>query len=497
MNRKPLFPILVALCFTPFQMITEGVSPTADLHWLDRERVLHKEAPDGAIDADGHLIVRRGQAVQPFLKFPFAVAVGDVISIELELEATDGGTDGDTGQAGLVLSVMPSQMRSTYNPDVDIRQIVLVGSEQERYRFAYVSQRAFAAGESGLLIAISYFQRPVLIRSIAITNHGSEADPDELTAGLISYAGQEEDAEWRRIAHERIRQHRMADLKVIVTDREGNPLPGATVQVEQLEHGYAFGTAGIATRMIDADRTFNPERFPDQEAARKQYLIDNVKYRKALLENFNTVVYENDLKWPQWSRTEGMGFRDQLWTLDSMDWLKDNGITIKGHTMVWGSWRFTPSWLRDLEDTPERVQEAVLTHIRDIGGATRDYAKWWDVVNEPMSHRNVIELLGMDAVAEWFKEARAVMPNTRLVINEFDIVGNGGSVPRREGFVAFCQDLIARGAPIDVIGFQGHFWSDRLTAPEDIWRIIDIVHAQLQRPLMISEFDMNLPNEAL
>ncbi|MCC5807869.1 MAG: endo-1,4-beta-xylanase [Opitutales bacterium] len=470
---------------------------TPDPQWRLSDGTLTSEAPETAFTEDGILSIARSLPALPVFPLPFAVEAGDVVSIEIELEAAEAGEDGDSGQAGLILSVLPLDADRTYNTSADFRQIVLVGTDAERFRFAYVSPRSFEAGESGLLAAMSYFHRPLLVNSLSINNHGPDEDPAALTAGVISYRGHEAEAPWRAEARRRIERHRMADLTVVVTDRVGNPLPEATVAVRQLRHAYPFGTAGVAGRIVDAERVFDPENHPDPEAAREQWFEDNPRYREALLENFNTVVYENDLKWPQWSGAQGAGIRDQHWTVDSLEWLRDHRMYIKGHTLVWGSWRFTPDWLRELEERPEEVQAAVLSHIRDIGGATKDYVRWWDVVNEPMSHRNVIELLGMDQVAEWFKEARAVMPEVRLVINEFDIVGNGGSPRRREGFVEFCKDLIERGAPIDVIGFQGHFWSDRLTAPEDVWAIMDEVHGALNLPLMISEFDMNLPNEAL
>lgn len=468
-----------------------------DVRWLDRQQVLQPHAPEGALHADSGLIVCRSHSHRPMLTLPFAVASGDVIAIEIELEATTTATESDTGQAGLILSILPTEIQGIRNHEVDFRQIVLIGSEPERFRFAFVSPQSYAMGESGLLFALSYFHRPVWVKSISVVNHGKDIEPEALTAGVTSYIGQEADAPWRAIAQELIRRHRMADITVIVTDREGNPLPDATVSVVQREHAYPFGTAGVASRIVDGDREFNPQRFPDPEAARAQFPIDNIRYRKALLENFNTVVYENDLKWPQWGHDRPGGNFNQHWTMDSMDWLRKHRIAIKGHTMVWGSWRFSPEWLRDMADSPERLQSAVLTHIRDIGNATGDYATWWDVLNEPMSHRDVIELLGTGAVAEWFKEARIAMPDVRLVINEFDLVGNGGNADRRNNFIAFCHELLSHDAPIDVIGFQGHFWSDRLTPPETIWRIIDEVHTALERPVMISEFDMNLPNEAL
>ncbi len=98
-------------------------------------------------------------------------------------------------------------------------------------------------------------------------------------------------------------------------------------------------------------------------------------------------------------------------------------------------------------------------------------------------------------MAEWFKAARAAVPESRLVLNEFDIVGNGGSDKRRADLLALVKQIQDRQGSPDLLGFQSHFWSERLTPPERIWKIIDEVHAATGLPVMASEFDMNFPNE--
>lgn len=401
---------------------------------------------------------------------------------------------GAEGQAGVVLTVLPTASRSNNNPDAEHRQIVIIGTQAEGIRFAF---RASADHDAGALLVVptlSYFGRPVRLSEVAWENHGAEADPAELTESTANYPGQEPDAAWREEAKQKIDLHRKADLKIQVVDRWGNPLPDQSITVEQVRHAYPFGTAAVSSRIVDAPREFTPESGMTTEL----WLSDNARYREEIERNFNTVVFENDLKWPMWNGSnEAPANYDQQWTLRALDWFRDRHFTVKGHTIIWGSWRFSPPWLKEKETDPDAVQKAVLAHIRDIGNATADRTQYWDVLNEPMSHRNLIELLGMDAVAEWFKESRAALPGVRLVMNEFDIVGNGGSAKRREQFTAFYKDLVERGAPIDVIGFQGHFWSERFTAPTEIWRIIDEMHDATGLPFMISEFDTNVPNEAL
>jgi GH35 family endo-1,4-beta-xylanase len=282
----------------------------------------------------------------------------------------------------------------------------------------------------------------------------------------------------------------MGDLGIKVTDVLGKPIEGATVDIRMTRHAYPFGTAIASARIADGELW----KYRDH-IERDTFLADNVRYREKLKELFNFVVFENSMKWPQWVGERG--YPAQKWTLETLDWLQDNDFLIKGHTMVWASWNLVPEILRQYEDSPEALQRAILSHIRDLGQASRGATAYFDVLNEPMSHNALIKIVGMERVAEWFKVAREVQPDTRLVLNDFDLLGNGGNAKRRKEFIAFVEELQTNGAPIDMIGFQSHFWSPRLTSPESIWSIIDEFDQALGLPLMVSEFDMNLNDEQL
>ena len=453
------------------------------------------DPPETESVSSNRAVVRPGTEGAPALPLPFPVKAGEVVAIQLTLEArTTDDDQGAEGQAGIILTVLPRASATNYNPNAEHRQIAIIGTEPETMRFAFRAQADHEAGALVLVPTLSYFGRTLEISGLTFTHHGADADPAELTAAAISYPGQEPDAPWRTRADEMIDLFRKADLRVLVTDRLGTPLPGIPVSIEQQRHAYPFGTAIVSSRIVDAPRVFSPESGVIYE----EWLADNARYREEILRNFNTVVTENDLKWPQWTYSETtLGIYHQDWTLDALDWFARHDVINKGHTLVWGSWRFTPTWLRDHEADPDALQQAVLAHIRDIGGATANRTQYWDVLNEPMSHRNLINILGMDSVSEWFKTAREVLPNTRLVMNDFDLVGNGGNPERRRQFLEFYQELHERNTPIDLIGFQGHFWSERFTPPEKIWEIIDEVHNATGLPLMISEFDSNLPNEQM
>lgn len=98
----------------------------------------------------------------------------------------------------------------------------------------------------------------------------------------MAYAVQDFFAE----ANQRIEQHRKTDITVLVLDSNGQPVPNAQVEVEMQRHAFRWGTAVVAD-LINSNSSINSI------------------YRQKILENFNAVVFENDLKWPAWEGAWG------------------------------------------------------------------------------------------------------------------------------------------------------------------------------------------------
>jgi GH35 family endo-1,4-beta-xylanase len=422
------------------------------------------------------------------LRVIFPIAGSDLPAGEgliFECEARAVAQEGDTaaGQAGLLLEAA-SARGDAAKPTVFFRHIFLTGPDWERFQIPIEASESAPAGAWVLALVPDHFNQPIELRDMRLRR----LQPGEAVVPAVSYKGQEADAPWRKQAAERIARHRMGDFSVLVTDRFGKPIPGASMKLEQLRHEYIFGSCVVASRLVDAEISFK-----DPAMTREQFLADNARYREEFLRLFNFAVFENDLKWPMWDASKP-NFR-QSNTLQALEWLKAHNIAIKGHTLIWASWKQSPAWLKELENDKPALQAAILRHIRDVGDATAPYTTWWDVLNEPMSHRDILELLGQDAVAEWFRTAREVLPGQTLVLNDFDLVGNGGNAKRREGVVSLIKSLQAANAAPDVLGFQSHFWSNRLTPPETIWNILDEMHAATGLRLAATEFDINFPND--
>jgi endo-1,4-beta-xylanase len=222
---------------------------------------------------------------------------------------------------------------------------------------------------------------------------------------------------------------------------------------------------------------------------------DTERYREHVLALFNAAGPENALKWPSW---EGEGrpadYRER--TLRELAWLRDNGLAVRGHVMVWPGWRFLPASIKALREKPDAIPELVRAHIRDIALATKDTVTEWDVLNEPVSNHDLMDLLGNDIMVDWFKTAAEALPGVPLYLNDWgnhDRRASPGSVRAFEEVVRFLQE---KGAPLGGLGLQCHI-GGVLNAPADLVATLDHYQKEFGLPVRITEFDVNVDDEEI
>jgi GH35 family endo-1,4-beta-xylanase len=258
---------------------------------------------------------------------------------------------------------------------------------------------------------------------------------------------------WLTEANQRIEQHRKANLTVNVIDSLGHVVPGADVHVEMKRHAFGFGTAVPASLINNTSST-------------------GTMFRQKLLENFNQVVLENDLKWPQWIGLSGSGYN---WpqTRQALDWLSAHDLPTRGHSLSWATWSNNNAWgdSQDVNTLPQRLFAHIDAKLPTVG--TRVFE--WDVINHPVgwlndTYENRMEAAGLyteglDFYADIIKHARTIInrpvaqgglggANMPLWINEDNIIAGNGRANNYERIIDY---LIAHDAAPDGIGFQGHF----------------------------------------
>jgi GH35 family endo-1,4-beta-xylanase len=300
---------------------------------------------------------------------------------------------------------------------------------------------------------------------------------DDLPRMDATYDGREPDAAWRKGAAERIERIRKGDLTVTVTDAAGQPVRGAGVRVAMRRHAFAFGTA------VSEGWLF---KIPGPDAER---------YRREIPRLFTRVVSESGFKWWEWREHR----EDALRTIR---WARENGLGVRGHTLVWPSWRrspFTAEQVEAFKRDPSKLREEVLAHVRDVAGATKGQIVEWDVLNEPTTNHDYMDLLGPSVVAEWFKEARRVDPAAKLFVNDNRVLASDGAAgaltfANHAAYERVIRDVVDNGGPLDGVGMQGHFWWT-CTPPPKMLEILDDFGRYGE--VAITEFDQSIEDERL
>ena len=341
--------------------------------------------------------------------------------------------------------------------------IVKLSADWKEFAFTYQSL-AWAPRASALRVRLGLSIGVVEIAGLRLEDWGSAEQPPP-TIGLDVYGGQTVNDGWRESAQARIRQLRMGTLNVKVVDADGQPLMGAKIEVEQTRHAFRFGTA-IADEPLFATS-------PDGE-----------RYRAEIKRLFNYAVLENALKWNFYN---GNGFPIASRMLD---WCADNGIPVRGHTLLWPSYRHIPTQLRSLRG--QDLRNAIEARVKDAVSKTRGRVVLWDVVNEAVTNTELTRDGGRDLLWKSYQWAREVDPDLGLVYNDYNISNTqaGTNEPQRQSILRVIQELLDNGAPLTMLGDQGHIKSPFTPIPRVLETWDDL--AQFGLPLEITEFDVVL-----
>lgn len=338
---------------------------------------------------------------------------------------------------------------------------------------------------------------------------------------------------WRVAADARIYTNRMRNIEISVEDASGAPIQNAPVKVEMQRHAFHFGSAVHASIFSKAQDgiTLNAN-----EQAMHDYTF----------QLFNTVVFENDLKW----RYERSNTENNIKKATS--YLTARKIMVRGHPMIWphrdkagevdhdfqlsdGTYsdsdiktRWNAAGQTDSAAFSSWIQGSITKRITRMGTTYGNTIGHWDVLNEVQDHdtsgddiwlerrwsNDGIDLMSStdlrptaptgedqlaDIRAQWFKIAHQSGTTATLFWNNFHILNNSYQLARDrldafENMYKSLHDPARVNAPnaLHGVGMQAHF-SRGVVSPSTIWSRLEMF-ASVDRSLQlaITEYDFDL-----
>ncbi|MBN2195697.1 MAG: endo-1,4-beta-xylanase [Polyangiaceae bacterium] len=437
------------------------------------EKVKHSivEVDGEEFNEAARAIVLRGSAntwdVQLQTRTVNQVEKGDVLLATFSFRVTQAEAGGGDGDTEFVFELG----REPYSKSVSYP--VRGGRDWKTIRVPFVSANTFKPGEAQAIFRLGYPPQTIEIGGVTLENFGKQLALADLPMTRPSYRGMALDAAWRAAAEARIEKVRKAELKVVVRD-QGKVVSGANVHLTLKRHAFAFGTAATAARVLDQSEP---------------------KYLETLTELFNTVTLENDLEWRAVAGDSGAGYSAER-TRSAIDLLAQRGIPVRGRALVRPAWDAVPRTLEKDAKNPAKLRQAVEGHLRDLLGTYGTSVTTWTVVDSPYDRRDILEVLGDEAMGDWFKLARSLAPKAELVLDTTGALNTGGLPDRqRESAESVLRQLLIAGAPVDAIGVQAQYAS-KLTAPEEIVATIERL-GQQGKPVIVTRFDPLLEDTVL
>ncbi|MCX7011745.1 MAG: endo-1,4-beta-xylanase [Candidatus Sumerlaeota bacterium] len=247
-------------------------------------------------------------------------------------------------------------------------------------------------------------------------------------------------------ARKRIEEIRKGDFVVHFVDGDGKPIETAgPVDIRLVRHAFKFG---------------------GNLAAVTQFVKTHPECKNALAvfeELFNLARVGNF--WRQMEPKRGGPLQ-----FDSVDadvaWARERGMDIRFHCLIYNYEYSAPTWSKEIRTT-EEWWPLIERRIREVAQRYGDTIGEYDVINEMLTNRKWYEannpihppLSDPKVGARIFEIARKYLPKATLVSLEAGIASTAESNKSFQDIFNYQKALVALGAPVDVIGYQAHFYA--------------------------------------
>ncbi len=166
------------------------------------------------------------------------------------------------------------------------------------------------------------------------------------------------DSEIFGLAKQNIEKYRKTDFSVQLKGVSKQDLKNIEIDVQQVSHEFLFGC--IIFDLINTGETPNNEK----------------AFKSAFQKLFNFAVFP--FYWSGYESEPGITRQDKI--MEVVQWCKQNGITTKGHPLVWTHEAGTPRWLS--EYSTQESKKLLEQRVENIVTGFKNEIEIWDVINE-------------------------------------------------------------------------------------------------------------------
>ncbi|MBQ0073040.1 MAG: endo-1,4-beta-xylanase, partial [Prevotella sp.] len=270
-------------------------------------------------------------------------------------------------------------------------------------------------------------------------------------------------------------------LRLTVTSLDDDPANAGNDDEEDIKEETITDEVTDVTFGPDGD-THTLRYYADQKGMRigvavPTYSIPLDNYgdnrTKAIKDEFNMVVNENELKWDSCEPSQNnfnYGGGDAL-----LAFAQNNNMYMRGHTLAWhsqvASWVSSDGKKNDKGWTKRQLLDILKNHIMNVVGHYKGRIKEWDVVNECLDDDQSIvrtnpngytlrrqsvwtTVIGEEFIDSAFVWAHQADPDAKLYLNDYGQEVKGSA--KTEAFYNLAKRLVKDGRPIDGVGFQTH-----------------------------------------
>ncbi len=182
---------------------------------------------------------------------------------------------------------------------------------------------------------------------------------------------------------------------------------------------------------------------------------DGSTFRAILGREFSVLTPENDMKFDHVHPAQNTYYFAGADSL--VAFAQQNQMAVRGHTLVWH--QQLPTWLTSGSFGADEASQQLIDHVTTVVSHFKGKIFAWDVVNEALNDDGSLrstywlDHIGRAYIEIAFRTARAADPDVALFYNDYNVEGMG---PKSDSLYTMVKNFLARGIPINGVGFQAH-----------------------------------------